>query len=272
MAQTNKSTNDYWQASFGEHSEAVPTSSVNGLIVGGVYNATPPTIADGEFSQAQVSAAGNLMVDIVGGEIIASLGTVKLLEAGTVSEVTNLAGGTVEVSSIAGDLTGGTIDEVTEVANLAKGTVTAVEALPDLPGGTVDEVTSVTEVANLAKGTVTSVEGGTVDTNAIPIAHADEFSTTVSSGTSVMGTIKPLVSGSAIYITDLIVSAGGATNVEIASGGTSTAIIGTLHFAANGGMCAPNFKVYPRTASGSALVYKQSADEALTITCNGYVD
>lgn len=142
-------------------------------------------------------------------------------------------------------------------------TVTTINTM-----GTLGSASSIGQVHNA--GTVQILKFGTVDTF---YRHPDEFATTVSTGTNVMGTIKPAVSGSAIYITDIIVSVGSATNVEIASGGTSTPIIGTLHFAANGGMANPNFKVYPRTASGSALVYKQSAAiSPLTITCNGFVD
>lgn len=235
-------------------------------------------------------------------------GTITKVEGGTVGEVTlvptvtDLTSGSVRITvgtiTVLPDLPGGTIDEVTEVSNVVKGTVTKVEGgtlgevtliptvtnltsgsvrvtvgtitvLPDLPGGTID---AITKVVNLETGTITRLEGGTVVVDAISFRNPDEFTATISSGTSDLGTIKPLVSGSAIYITDLIVSAGGATNVEIASGGTSTPIVGTLHFAENGGMVAPNFKTPLRTASGSALVYKQSADGPLTITATGYVD
>lgn len=143
---------------------------------------------------------------------------------------------------------------------------------------------TIRDVANIAKGTVTRFEGGTFNAGTvvnnggtvivdnIQYRHPDEFATVISSGTSVLGTIRGSVAGSAIFITDIIVSAGTATNVVIASGGTSTPILGTLHFTANGGMAASNFKVYPRTVAGSALVYKQSVDGPLTITCMGYID
>lgn len=165
---------------------------------------------------------------------------------------------------------GGTITAVDSVANVAKGTVTSAE---NLVKGTITRVEGGTigEVSNLATGTiaaVTNVTFGTIDTF---YRHPDGFATTVSSGTSTLGTIKAAVSGSVIYVTDITVSAGTATNVEIASGGTSTPIIGTLHLADNGG-AVMNFVTPARTASGSALVYKQSTDGPLTITCNGYVD
>jgi hypothetical protein len=136
-------------------------------------------------------------------------------------------------------------------------------------GGTVALVSNLTTGTVARVGTVLNVTFGTFDTF---YRHPDNFATTVNTGTNVMGTIKAAVSGSAIYVTDLIVSAGSATNVEIASGGTSTPILGTLHLSANGG-AVMNFNTPIRTVSGSALVYKQStAVSPLTITCNGYVD
>ena len=151
---------------------------------------------------------------------------------------------------------GGTITRVTD---LLKGTITNVAQVDNMAKGTVTVVGSVAGI-----GTITNVP-------AIGARHADAFATVVSTGTSVMGTIKAAVSGSAIYITDLVVSAGTATNVEIASGGTSTPIIGTMFFSTNGG-AVMNFNTPPATASGSALVYKQSVSGALSITCLGYVD
>ena len=122
-------------------------------------------------------------------------------------------------------------------------------------------------------GTVAVVNAGSIDTLGIGRRHADEFATVVSTGTNVLGTIRAAVSGSAIYVTGLIVSAGSATNVEIASGGTSTPIVGTMYFNANGGVAAMPFDPPLRTASGSALVYKQStAISPLSLTVVGYID
>ena len=132
-------------------------------------------------------------------------------------------------------------------------------------GGTISRVT------DLLKGTLTSVTNlafGTVDSF---YRHPDGFATVVSSGTSTMGTIKAGVAGSAIYVTDLVVSAGTATNVEIGNGGTNLSLIGTLHLNTNGG-AVMNFRSPIFTSAGSALIYKQSANGALTITCQGYVD
>lgn len=131
-------------------------------------------------------------------------------------------------------------------------------------------------VANLNNGTVRisvgTIANGTIDVLPIGLRHADEFATVISSGTSTLGTIRAAVAGSAIYVTSLIVSVGSASNVEIASGGTSTPIIGTMFFSANGGVAAMPFNPPIRTASGSALVYKQSTSGPLTITATGYID
>lgn len=134
--------------------------------------------------------------------------------------------------------------------------------------GTVDAVT------NLAGGTVTvlakgTVAAGTVDT--ISQLPPNSWGTVVSTGTLTLGTIKAAVAGSQIFVTDLIISAGSATNVEIGSGGTSTPIMGTLYFNANGGAVI-NFRSPIATTSGSALVFKQSAAiSPLSITAQGFV-
>lgn len=199
-------------------------------------------------------------------------------DSGNIQHVRN-DGGTVGVITTVGalpDLPGGTVDlvtGVTTVTNLTSGsvrmTVGTVTVLPDLPGGTIDSVTAIAGLPDLPGGTVDVIAAGTVDT--VGIVHADKWSAVESSGTSVLGTIKPAVSGSVIFVTDLVISALAATDVEIGSGGTSTPILGTVSFAANGGMVS-NFRTPLFTASGSALVYKQSADTGLTITANGYVD
>lgn len=161
-------------------------------------------------------------------------------------------GGTsiISVGTISKLPSDGTVTQVTTVSNLTNGTVRI-------------------SVGTVSGGTLQNINFGTIDTF---YRHVDEWATTVNTGTNTLGTIKPLVSGSSIYVTDFIVSAGSATNVEIASGGTSTPILGTLHFSANGG-AVMNFRTPIRTAAGSALVYKQSsAISPLTITAQGYVD
>ncbi len=127
-------------------------------------------------------------------------------------------------------------------------------------GGTIDKGT-IAQVGTVNSGTVDSV-------SQMPPNY---WGTTVSNGTTTLGTIKPAVSGSAIFVTDLIISVGTlASNVVIGAGGTSTPFIGTLSFAANGGMVS-NFRVPGSVTSGSALVYQQSVGIPLTITAQGFV-
>ena len=146
---------------------------------------------------------------------------------------------------------GGTITAVNSVANLVKGTITA------LATGTI------------TGGTLGNLNFGTVDTY---YRHPDAFATVVSTGTNTFGTIKAAVAGSAIYITDLIISVGSATVVQIGDGTTDASnIIGSLSLAQYGGLVA-NFKTPVKTSAGGTLVYKQSVGCPLTITCNGYVD
>lgn len=129
----------------------------------------------------------------------------------------------------------------------------------------------------ITQGTQTAIATkteGTVEYQVIQSmsgVHPDSFATVISVGTSVVGTIKAGVSGSAIYVTDLVVSVGSASNVEIGNGGTNLPLLGTLHLAANGG-AVMNFRSPLATSVGSALVYKQSANGPLTITALGYVD
>jgi hypothetical protein len=133
-------------------------------------------------------------------------------------------------------------------------------------GGTIGSITGMAAVSTL--GTVVNLNFGTVDSF---YRHPDAFATVISSGTSVVGTIKAAVSGSAIYVTDLIVSAGTATNVEIGNGGTSLPLVGTLFLNTNGG-AVMNFRSPVKTSVGSALVYKQSVNGPVTLTVQGYVD
>lgn len=132
------------------------------------------------------------------------------------------------------------------------------------------------EVSNLVKGTVTKLEGGTVGVLAagtvstLGLVHADAWATVVSTGTTTLGTIKAAVSGSSIYVTDIIISAGSATTVVVASGGTSTPLIGSLQFAQYGGMVS-NFRTPLITTAGSPLVYQQSVGCPLSVTAQGYV-
>lgn len=260
--------------------------------------------ATGDFGGSLTSLGKGTITRVEGGTLdsvgvgsIANLGVVH--NAGTIAALPDPVGSVVmtvgTVSAIGADLPGGTIDAVTSVANVVKGTVTRVEggtvgrvddvgsvaavgqihnagtiaSLPDPVGSVVVTVGTVSAIgADLPGGTIDQITFGTVDTF---YRHPDAFATTVNTGTSTLGTIKAAVSGSVIYVTDVKISVNAASNVEIASGGTSTPIIGTLFFAGSGGMVA-NYRTPIPTASGSALVYKQSANTGMTIDVQGYVD
>lgn len=135
--------------------------------------------------------------------------------------------------------------------------------------GTIDAVT------NLAGGTVGVLAKGTVSTGTVDVISQlppNNWGTVVSTTAATLGTIKPAVSGSVIYMTYCVISAGSATTVVVASGGTSTPILGTLFFNSNGGIAGGPFTPPIQTVSGSALVYQQSVGTSpITITAGGWV-
>ena len=187
------------------------------------------------------------------------------INQGTQSDILTTQIGGTETQIIRLDVGVGTTrsdfgGSIANVANLAKGTITMIE------GGTIGILTAGT-INALASGTITN---GTLLT--IGLRHADEFATQISSGTSVLGTIRGSVAGSQIFVTGLVISVGSASNVEIGSGGTSTNIAGTFFFNANGGAVLMPINPPLRTASGSALVYKQSVSGPLSIMAQGYIE
>jgi hypothetical protein len=132
--------------------------------------------------------------------------------------------------------------------------------------GTIGTVGSVLGIRD--KLYINSIDLGTID--AISQLPPNYFTVTTTSGTSTLGTIKAAVAGSAIFVTDLIISAGTITTLVIGMGGTSTPLIGTLSFGQYGGLVT-NFRTPGSVTSGSALVYQQSANNTLSITATGFV-
>ena len=119
--------------------------------------------------------------------------------------------------------------------------------------------------------TLGTIATGTVLT--IGARHGDEFATVVQGTGTATGTIRAAVSGSAIYVTTLIISAGTATtNIVVASGTPTIPILGTQTFAANGGIMAAPLDPPLRTVSGSALVWQQNGTSNVSITATGYID
>ena len=60
--------------------------------------------------------------------------------------------------------------------------------------------------------------------------------------------------------------------MAIASGTPTSPIIGTMTFAANGGLAAMPINPPVRTASGSALVFNQSGTGVIGIFASGYTE
>ena len=155
----------------------------------------------------------------------------------------------------------------------------------DQGGGTTSSLYSGTilEITNLVTGTVTRLGGGTITALGIGtisvgtvlnigLRHGDEFATTVQGTGTATGTIRGSVAGSAIYVTSLIISTGSATNVVVGNGTTTSPIVGTLHFNANGGIVATPIDPPARTTAGSPLVWAQSGTGPVDINCFGYID
>lgn len=156
------------------------------------------------------------------------------------------------------------------VQNLNAGTITA------LAKGTISVGTVAVSTGTIAGGTLTALGAGTITNGTILTIgqrHADEFATVVSTGTNTLGTIRAAVTGSAIYVTGIVISVGSASNVIIGNGGTSLPLLGTLFFNANGGIAYTPINPPLRTTAGSALVYQQStAISSMTIAVQGYID
>jgi len=134
-------------------------------------------------------------------------------------------------------------------------------------------------VTNLAGGSVI-VTGGTINTGTVfaktlgtEVNPANEW-TAISTGTgTATGTVKAAVAGSVIYVTGLVISGGtNATQIGVSSGTPTIAILGTMSFAANGGLALTPINPPLRTTSGSALVWSQNGTSNVSITAVGYVE
>ena len=164
---------------------------------------------------------------------------------------------------------------------------TGADGLTSAFTGTLGAVTNlaqwtITSIANVAAGTITNVNGGTITALGIGtisvgtvlnigLRHGDEFATAVNLTGTATGTVRALVSGSAIYVTAVVISVESAGRVSFASGTPTIPILGTLQFNSNGGV-AMQFDPPIRTVSGSALVYNQSGTGAMSVTATGYID
>jgi len=101
----------------------------------------------------------------------------------------------------------------------------------------------------------------------LPDRHPQAFGSVATTASGTAGAdIHGAVSGSSLYVTDLVISVGTtAMQVSLHPGGTAnTAVFGPYTFAANGGMVS-NFRTPRQITSGSALVYTTNADGTVTV-------
>lgn len=105
----------------------------------------------------------------------------------------------------------------------------------------------------------------------VGVLHPDRFGSVGTVAGTANLTVHASVAGSVIYVTDLLVSSNGASEVSIYDGGTANWLAGPLHLAANGGLMG-NFITPLETSSGSALIAKQSGSGTISILAKGFID
>lgn len=111
--------------------KAAGTAAANSLLTGGVYNATPPTLTDGQQAASQMDASGNIKVNIAAG---ASSGAVAqgsstsgqtggLTQAATTTAAPTYSNGTTNPLST--DTSGNLRVSVSSAVGLAQGSTTS---------------------------------------------------------------------------------------------------------------------------------------------------
>jgi len=183
------------------------------------------TAGTAEIVRVVSDAAGNLGVNIITGEVVASIGTVDLVKSGTikevttVNEITNIAGGTVETTM--GDISGGTIDVLT-TGSIVVTAGTVETTMGDLSGGTIDLLSTIAAGTQNTLGTVGVLNDGSVAVTALvdlPGGTVDEVSL-VAAGTLGDVTITSLPSDGTVSITndDLLSTNNSSTDTLDAAG------------------------------------------------------
>lgn len=178
MALDKKAVNDHFLHSFGQVDEPVRSQTGNdGLIVGGICenSGTVTAVEHGDFAALHFDNDQNLMVNVVSGEIVASLGTVDLIKSGTigvVSSVTSLAAGTIN-----------------SVANLAAGT------LSQLLAGTITQVTGGAVAANAADSGNPIKVGGKYTAAGVTLDDGDRGDLAVDSKSNLNVNLNTLIAG-----------------------------------------------------------------------------
>jgi len=290
MAMTKKAVNDHFLHSFGQIDEAVRSRTGNdGLIVGGIMEGTATAVEHGDFAAMHFDANQNLMVNVASGEIIASLGTIGVVESvsnladgtvGVVSSVSNLAAGTV---SAVNNLVTGTVAAVTSVTNLVAGTVSAVNNVVTgtlatlgtvgvlnagsvvVTAGTIGDLDTVGTVGVVNAGSVvvtlgtTIVNAGTVQVNPKSPTAILMASALGTAGGSAWGTLIPAVgSGTVIYTSGLEMVVHSGTVDCVLSYGTALtgeAVLARGNFAQNGGIIR-DFSIPIASTANAELCYE----------------
>lgn len=218
MAMTKMAKDDYIAQSFGEISQTAQNGTY-GLVVGGIYQSSPVTIASGEFSPINTDASGNLMVNVAAGETInigtMSVGTIDMIKAGTISA------GTINSGTInAGTINAGTIGTVAAVGIIHNaGTIQAGTI------GTVAAIGIIHNAGTIQAGTISAatVNAGTINSGTINAG-------TINSGTINAGTINAGTMTIAGYSYYHHVGTAGSVSGTVKSGaGVLRAIIYGIH-------------------------------------------
>ncbi len=285
MTFVKKSWQDHLSASFGQIDEGIRSKTGNdGLIIGGVMEGTATAVEDGDFAALHFDANQNLMVNLAGTEpVVVQIGTVNTGTIGLVSSVGAIVAGTQNTLGTVGVLNSGSV--VVTAGTIVAGTIGNINAGSIVvTAGTIGDLDTVGTVGVLNAGSVV-VTAGTVSTlntvgtvgvinsgtvSVIPAVHVDKFGVLIDCGTAAIGTVVGSTAGSAVYVTDLIVSCDAANTVSLGNGGTANLIF-TGYFAENGGVCS-NFITPLYTSPGSALVWSQAGTGNVAVIVQGFKD
>lgn len=196
MARDKLGWQDALTASFGQDDEGIQANK-DGLVIGGHYGSVAGTLDHGDFGVAQLNASGHLMVDIGTGEVIASMGTINVLESGSIIVTAGTIGdldtvGTVGVlNSGSVVVTAGTIgdlDTVGTVGVLSAGSVVVT-------AGTIGDLDTVGTVGVLTSGSVVMTAGTVSTLNTVgTVGVLNSGSVVVTAGTADVDMVT-LISG-----------------------------------------------------------------------------
>jgi len=170
MSQTKKAKDDYFVASFGEQGEALPTSTVNGMIIGGVE------MGGTTFERLPIGTSSGgtaVQVDLIGTEsVVVQIGTVTVGTLNTLGTLSKMESGSIAI--VAGTI--GTVADtklvhtVGTVAKLSSGSIAVIAGTI----GTVADVKLVHAVGTINKLSTGSIAviAGTVGTVAdVKLVH-----------------------------------------------------------------------------------------------------